>query len=178
MNRVGLIGLVRIELPARTVRLCDGGFILWGAEVFKSADAVFGTVASLEALGEGVGDEVPALELAFLPPAASTPADLSQPGFQRSRVLFAIAEYDVDTGLMVGTPDVMFDGQIDRTQLTVGRQRELAVTVVSTAERLFDLNIGNSLSSTFHKSVWPGELGHDNATGLGVQTAWGVERPL
>src|SRR3546814_8736110 len=52
--------------------------------------------------------------------------------------------------------------------LTVGASRELAVSVVSLAERLFELNIGNSLNSAWHKSVWPGELGHDNATGLSI----------
>src|SRR3546814_9368912 len=49
--------------------------------------------------------------------------------------------------------------------------------LVSLAERLFELNIGNSLNSAWHKSVWPGELGHDNATGLSIPVAWGVESP-
>src|SRR3546814_6647984 len=102
--------------------------------------------------------------MTLLPPGDSTPGDLSQPGFQTSRVRFGIGEYDVDTGELDGTPDVIFDGQLDRTMLTVGASRELAVSVVSLAERLFELNIGNSLNSAWHKSVWPGELGHDNAT--------------
>jgi hypothetical protein len=46
---------------------------------------------------------------------------------------------------------------------------------VSRLERLFSINEGNSLSPRFHKTVWPGELGEDNATGVGVAVAWGVE---
>src|SRR3546814_1850748 len=63
----------------------------------------------------------------------------------------------------------------DASQGYVGA--EVAVSVVSLAERLFELNIGNSLNSAWHKSVWPGELGHDNATGLSIPVAWGVESP-
>src|SRR3546814_15904051 len=63
----------------------------------------------------------------------------------------------------------------DASQGYVGA--EVAVSVVSLAERLFELNIGNSLNSAWHKSVWPGELGHDNATGLSIPVEWGVESP-
>ncbi len=178
MNRVGLIGLCKMELPTGDVLLCDGGFQKWGSETYRSADPVFGTISSIEALGEGVGDEVPALEMTLLPPGTSEPADLSQPGFQTSRVRFWIAEYDEDTHAIVGTPDLMFDGQLDRTQITISRgSREVAASVVSLAERLFELNIGNWLSDTWHQSVWPGELGHANATGITQQIAWGVRAP-
>ena len=72
----------------------------------------------------------------------------------------------------------MFDGQVDQTVLTVGKgTKELAVSVVSLAERLFEGNIGNTLNPTWHKSIWPGETGHDNATGLSVSVAWGTESP-
>lgn len=178
MRKVGLIGLCKIELPAATIRLTDGGFIQWGGEIYKSKDDVFGTIASIEELTEGVEAEVPALDMAMIPSGTAAAAELSQPGFQRSRVRFWLGEYDRATGLLDGTPDILFDGQIDQTSLTAGRSsRELAMTIVSSAERLFERNIGNSLSPAFHKSIWPGETGHDNATGLGSPVAWGVEAP-
>lgn len=177
MKTIALIGLMKMELPTRTVHLCDGGFIVFGGETYQSADDVFGTIASIDTLSEGVGDEVPALEVAFYPNGDATPADLSQPGFQTARTRFWIGEYDVDAGTLIGSPDLVFDGQLDRTQLRVGAQRELSASVVSLAERLFELNIGNSLNSNFHQSVWPGEKGHDNATGLSVPIAWGAAKP-
>lgn len=177
MKTIALIGLMKMELPTRTVRLCDGGFIVFDGETYQSADDVFGTIASIDTLSEGVGDEVPALEVAFYPNGDATPADLSQPGFQTARTRFWIGEYDVDAGTLIGSPDLVFDGQLDRTQLRVGAQRELSASVVSLAERLFELNIGNSLNSNFHQSVWPGEKGHDNATGLSVPIAWGAVKP-
>ncbi len=178
MRTVGLVGLCKIELPTATIRLTDGGFIQWGGELYVSKDNLFGTIASIDELSEGVEDEVPALEMSMIPSSTAAAADLSQPGFQRSRVRFWLAEFDRGTGLLDGTPDILFDGQIDQTSLRAGRDaRELAMSIVSTAERLFEQNIGNSLSPSFHKSIWPGETGHDNATGLGKPVAWGVEAP-
>jgi len=44
-------------------------------------------------------------------------------------------------------------------------------------ERLLLRNSGNSLSAAWHKSIWPGETGHDQATGLKTPVAWGVAAP-
>jgi len=173
-----LAGLLKIELPAWTVRLTDGGVLLWGAEVFRGRDAVFGSVTGVESLAEGVGDEVPALSVTLSPAADADPADLIQPGFQTARTRFWIAEWDWASGAVTGTPDLMFDGQLDQVEFALSDEaQELACSVVSSAERLFTRNRGNGLSATFHKSVWPGETGHDQATGLTVPRAWGVEAP-
>lgn len=176
---VAITGLLKIEFPTRTVRLCDGGFFTFASELYQSSDAVFGNIASLEPLSEGIGDEVPALELSLQPPSTTPAADLSQPSFQQARARFWIAEYNPATGLITGTPSLAFEGQVDQTSIRIGRgQRELSISIVSTAERLFERNIGNTLSPNHHKSVWPGELGHDNAIGLKVPTAWGVAAPV
>lgn len=177
MNQVALTGLVQIDLPERTLRYCDGGFFEFGGEAFRSSDATFGTIGSLAAMSEGVGDVVPALQMTLLPAGDAAAADLSKPGHQTSRVRFWIAEFDPETGV-IGSSEVMFDGQIDQTILTVGKgTKTLDVSVVSLAERLFEGNIGNTLNPTWHKSIWPGETGHDNATGLSKPIAWGVESP-
>lgn len=172
----GFVWLLKMELPAYTVRLCDGAFQHWGAETFKSVDETFGTMGSVQSMAEGVGAEVPALELTFLPAPAAAPGDLSQPGHQRSRVTAWLAQFDSATHAIVGTPQEIFSGFLDRTALTVGAAtRELAVSVVALIERLFNLDIGNTLSDAFHQTVWPGELGHANATGAITNIAWGAE---
>lgn len=172
------VGLLKIELPTRTVRLCDGGLFVWGAETYRAKDDVFGTIASIAPLSEGTGDEVPALELTLAPPSESAPFDLVQPEFQNSRLRLWLAQFNPNTGAISGTPQTLFDGQVDQTSLSVGRGRkELQISVVSKLERLFQRNIGNSLNPSFHKTVWPGETGEDNATGLSRPVAWGVEAP-
>lgn len=177
MTSIALTGLLTIELPEATLRFCDGGFIEYGGETYRSSDDTFGTIGGVQPLSEGVGDSVPALSVTLLPPDASAVADLAKPGHQTAQVQFVLAEYDVDAGTITSS-DVLFTGQIDQSVLTVGKgKRELAMSVVSLAERLFEGNTGNSLNPTWHKSVWSGETGHDNATGLAVPVAWGVERP-
>lgn len=175
MARTAIAGLCRIEFPTRTVLLAEGGVIRWGADIFREKDAVFGSIMAVENLSEGLGKEVPALVLTLTPPAASAPSDLSQPGFQTSPVRFWLARFDVATGEVTGTPDLQFAGQVDQTDFSL--RRELTVTVVSEAERLFEMNKGSPLSPVFHKDLFPGETGHDNATGLSRPVAWGTESP-
>lgn len=177
MDRIWLSGLMEMQLrDGRTIRLSDGGFVSIDGEVYRSSDDAFGAIGSMEAFSEGVGDSVPAFKLTFLPQSTAAASDISAPGMQGSITRFFIVEVDADTGLVIGDPDLMFDGQIDQTLLRIGRsKRELDIDFVSTAERLFSINEGNSLNPRFHKVVNPGELGEDNATGLGVSVAWGVE---
>lgn len=175
MNQIALTGLVKIELPGRTLRFCDGGFFTYESETYRSRDAVFGTIGALQTMSESVGDVVPAITLTILPPSVTAPAEISQPGNQTSPVKFIIGEFDPETNV-ISTGDIEFYGQIDQTVLNRSATRyDLSVVVVSLAERLFERNIGNTMNPTWHKSVWPGELGQDNATGLTTPVAWGVE---
>ena len=178
MDTVTLTGLVEITLPTTTLRYCDGGIVTWGSDAYTSKDATFGSIGSLDPLTEGVGDEVPALKMVFLPNSTAAAAELAQPGWQASPMRFWIAEVNQTTGVVTGTPELMFHGQLDTADLISGRSsRELHFDIVSTAERLFELNIGNTLSPRFHKSVWPGETGEDAAIGIGLTVAWGIESP-
>jgi len=175
MSRIALTGLVKIELPDRTLRFCDGGFFTYESETYRSKDAVFGTIGALQTMAESVGDIVPAITMTLLPPSVTAPTAISQPGNQTAPAKFIIAEYDAETGL-ISTGDVEFYGQIDQTVLKrSATEYSLTVSIVSLAERLFERNIGNSMNPNWHKSVWPGELGQDNATGLTGAVAWGVE---
>jgi hypothetical protein len=178
MNRVMLTGLVEIVLPSRTIRLCDGGFVIWGENTFSSSDDEFGTLGGFEALSEGVGDEAPAGTLTMLPASTAAAAVLSQPGYQGSPVRLWIAEVDEETGHVVETPDQQGDWQLDRTTLRIGRgTRALEMGCVTRAQRLLARNEGNVLSSAFHSRIFPGERGHDNAVGLQANFAWGVASP-
>jgi hypothetical protein len=176
MQRTRLTGLLKLDLrDGRTIRLCDGGWTPWGAEKFIARDPTFGIIGALETFEEGVGDEVPAFSLTFLPASTAAAIDLAAPGMQGSRLRMWIAELDDLTGQIIGTPDQQFDGQLDQVRLVTGlRKRELPMTFVPRGERFFNSNDGNTLSSAFHKSVYPGELGEDNATDS-VSVAWGTE---
>ena len=171
--------LLQIDLPTGSiVRLCDGGVIFWGSAVFRGRDPVWGCVVNAEKLTEGVGNAVPAFSLTMAPDDTATPGDLMQPGFQLAQVRYWVADWNYDTCAVVGTPTLMFDGRLDQVELRRAKDsRELEMSVVSAAERLFAARSGNGLSPTYQKSVWPGDTGQDGATGLSVARSWGTEAP-
>ena len=172
----GLMEIVWRDGP--TSRWCDGGIVTWGGDVFRSIDDDFGTVGSIEQIAEAEGQAVPDLKFTLLVPTITAVADLVQPGYQGSSVKLWLADVDDTTGEVDGTPDLMFLGQVDTMEIeSATGLRRVTVTAVPLAERLFSINTGNRLNPMFHKRSWPGELGEDNATGLGVTVAWGVASP-
>ncbi len=178
IDRILLAGLMKAELPGHTILLCDGGTVEWEGDVYTSIDDTFGTIAGFDAPEEGVGDVIPAGTLTMLPNGSVTAIALSRPEFMGSRIRFWIAEIDQMTGAVIGDPDLQADWQMDRTTMRGQRgKRELDVDMVSRAQRLLAKVEGNVLSSAFHSSIFPGERGFDNATGLPVNFAWGVASP-
>lgn len=178
MRRYAFIWLVEIVLGRHTMRLTDGGFVRWAGQVFRARDPLFGVIGAVGSLSEGVGEDVPVLDMTLMPPSTTAPGFLSQPGDQAAPARFWLGEIDVDAGTLIGEPELQFEGEIDQTSIEFGAEsRTLSPTIVSAAARLLERSIGNTLSSSFHKSIWPGETGHDQATGIGRIVAWGVEAP-
>lgn len=175
---VGITGLLNIELPGHTARLTDGGTTVFGSEIYTAYDNVLGSLAAVDTIAEGIGDEIPALDLTFAPPSSEAVSALSSGAIQRSRVRLWLAEYDTATGEIVGTPDLRFIGFVDQPQISFAYgQLALQITAVPELEAMFYKDTGNGLSISFHKMMYPGELGHDNASGLSLPVAWGVESP-
>jgi hypothetical protein len=176
-DAITIAGLVKIELPIRTLYLSDGGQVKWGAETYQESDADFGSIYAFEPQREGFGDMAPGSVLTFVPADGAAAATLSQPTYQNSRMRLWLAEVDA-TGNVTGTPELIEDMLLDSTVLRVNRgERILDLGMISRAEKLFLANEGNGCTARFHKSVWPGELGLDNANGAQVTVAWGVESP-
>lgn len=170
-----IVGLLKIELPGRTVRLCDGAFCDFAGERYTARDDVFGAIGSIEPIGEGVGDEAPGGMISFLPATGASPAALSSAGHQNARIRGWLGEID---GKTVTTARPLFDGLVDTTELKVGMKTlALDLTFMARAEKLFALSEGNTLSPRFHQSIWPGELGLDNANGAQISVAWGTDSP-
>lgn len=175
---IGLTGLLRVDLPGGPALLCDGAFFDFGGERYLARDPVLGTIASVNDLTEGQGNEIPALDIMFNPPGPIAIGTLSQAAIQRRSIKLWLAEYDPATGLIVGTPELRFNGFVDQPAIR-DNANEYSVSIVAVpwAEYFFDRDDGNTLSSSFHKSIWAGETGHDEANGLGVGVAWGTESP-
>ncbi|MES2902832.1 MAG: hypothetical protein V4696_01480 [Pseudomonadota bacterium] len=177
--RVMISGLMELETLTGTLRLCDGGFLDWpGRGKFVSFDPDFGTIGSLDAPAEQIGDESAGGRLTINVPSVEGAIDLAQAEMQGKPLRFWLAEVDADTGLMIGTPEKMFEGQVDTVSISLGQNdRTVVIEYVDAAERLFAIREGNVLTSRFHQTAWPGELGFDHCTGVGLQVPWGVSGP-
>lgn len=174
----GFIGLLQVELDTHTAYLTDAGFITFNGNVFSETDSVLGSVASIDGMEEGASGSIPALDLSFNIPNAVSITTLTKGSLQRQSVKLWTADYDPATNSIVGTPRLEFNGQLDQPVARYGRgEFALDLSVVSKVEWFFNRDTGNGLSPAFHKSLYAGEEGHDNATGLDIKVAWGVSGP-
>jgi len=175
---IGLTALLKVELPDHTSLISDGGVTVFNSETYRPEDEVLGSMASIELMSEGTSQQIPALDINFAAPGVGAIAALSNGAIQQSPVRLWIAEYDLETGEVVGDPELRFIGIVDQPRIAASfRELTISITVVPEMEYLFSRPTGNELSASFHKSLYPGETGHDNATGLSIPTAWGVASP-
>lgn len=171
---ITLVSFLKIELPGRDVRLCDGGFIYFDGEKYDAIDDDLGTAVASAGFASGAGDQMPSGMIAFLPASTAAAADLSAPAMQFSRVRLWCGPVGAD-GKTVAAAQLLFDGLIDTTELVAERgTRTLEIGVISRGQRLLSRNRGNTCTPRFHQSIWPGEKGFDNA-GFTGQVAWGAE---
>jgi hypothetical protein len=177
VDRITLCGLIKVEFPTYTVLISDGGFVEYNGDTYESADAEFGVISGFEVSGTGP-DQAPGGKITFLTPSADAAAQLVSPGFQTSKLSIWLAEVNEATATVIGTPTILTLAQLDRGVVSeTMRSREVALEFVSLGERLMTINEGNSLNGTFHKRIFPSELGLDNAIGMSVTVAWGAEAP-
>ncbi|AYJ87674.1 hypothetical protein D3Y57_19265 [Sphingomonas paeninsulae] len=175
-NPTTLFGALQIDLKSgQTVRVLDGcASLTFNGGTFTGLDPLFGTIAAIDTIEDGFGDEAPALSFNFIPASGASIAALAVPANQGSRVRVWLGALDTSYNV-VADPILLFDGELDQITPTVGKdKRELDVDAVSGMERFFDNQEGVRLSPTFHKSLWPGETGLDNITGLENKVFWGV----
>jgi hypothetical protein len=171
----GLTWLLRIDV-AGGIFLNDGGITSWGGNTYRSSHPVIGSVAQFSEVSEGIGDELAELELVFSPPSNAALTPLQAGAFQRSLVRLWLAEYSVETGAVVGDPELRFIGNMDRVRQQYAlRQLSIVLSCVSQTELMFYSDDGNGMSDSTQRGYYPGDTGHAQATGLVIPVTWGVE---
>lgn len=177
-------GAVRIDLPGYILRLLDGaGFATFadgseGGGTYLGRDPVYGVLAAIDEISDGIGDEAPALGLTLHPASDAAAADLAAPSMQGSPVSIFIGAIDRGTGLVMPDPELVFVGELDVPILRSGRgARSLELELVSTFERFFADDEGARLADGFHQALWPGEQGLAFVTGVEKTVYWGMDAP-
>lgn len=175
-SRVPVFGAIALDAPGRDVRVIAGSIemTVFGEE-YSGGDAVFGTIAAVDAPADGVGEEAPSLTLTMLPPDGVALDEVASPELQGSRVRLIFGPYDLATGVPVPDPIVLFDGEIEVPTIKWRqRGRELSFRVGSVFSRFFEVEEGIRLSDSWLQSVHPGALGLEFATGVAEPVPWGT----
>lgn len=173
-----VFGAVKIELPDATICLVDGGIVTFGGDTYVSKNDTFGALAAVDRIRDGVGDEAPALSITLLPAGDAEAAALSSPTYQGSPVTLYLGAVDPETGAVIADPLEVFYGELDQPTLTVDQGvRELEYQSTSAHERFFSGDEGIRLSDSHHQSIWPGETGLANVTGIQRTIYWGIDKP-
>jgi hypothetical protein len=174
-----MFGAVSIELPDYQINLLDGAAHLsFDGRDYAGRDPLFGTLAAMSDLTDGMGNEAPRLSITFNPADDSAAAELASPDFQGSLVQIHFGAVVRSTGAVVPDPHLIFVGELDVPILDAGESgRTLEYEVASIFERFFTDDEGARLSDGFHKSIWPGEKGFEFQTGVPQGVYWGVEAP-
>ena len=164
----------QLDLPGHTARLLEAsGKVTWAQGTFTGEDTLLGTIAAIDAIVDGIGDQAPQLTLKFNPANDADAVEVCSPNMQGSRMRIWLGALDVNGGV-VPDPFLMFDGELDQPTLAIDMgTRELTYECVSSFEKLFMNDEGNRLNPAHHKEVWPGETGLDFVTGVSRQVIWG-----
>ena len=171
----GVTKLVRLDLPSGSVFLSDGGVTVFDGNTYRPSDATIGSIRQYGETAFGFSNTLPEWEFMLAPPSNAALTPLQAGAFVRSAVRYWVAEFDADTGAIVGTPHLEFSGRMNTLRQNFAlRDLSIVVSCVPETEALLFSDYGNGLSGPFHKSIYADETGHDQATGLVKQVTWGA----
>lgn len=171
--------LVEIELPEATLRLTNGGFVIWGSNAFISADAAYGSLDSVDTVSDGTEAQTSAARVVLLPYEDAALATLAHPDAQRSPIRIWQGAVNQSTGALIGEPEPLFIGILDYVTVSVSEDsREAIIEAITEASLQTETNAERRLNHAFHQSCWPGELGLAYVTGIERRKVyWRVESP-
>ncbi len=171
--------LVEIELPETTIRLTNGGFVIWGGNAFISADPAYGALSSASGVADGIESQATAFQVTLLPYSDEAAATLAHPDAQRSPVRVWQGAVNSSTGALIGEPELLFEGILDYAAPTFGTDtREMILECITQSSLQTETNAERRLNHAFHQSCWPGELGLAYVTGIERRKVyWRVESP-
>ena len=170
--------LIRIDMPAAAVCLTDGGFAIHdagggdGPEAYYGRHPIYGVLSSVSSIKDGAETQTTRIDLVLQPPSDVAVAALANPSTQGVRVQWWEGVVDPETGLLIGQPELKFDGEIDKPRFQVADDWSLTLECGTQAERQLEQNADWRLNDAFHRRIWPGEAGLSNVSRVTRKTEW------
>jgi|GEM_PF-576288 len=169
--------LVRMELRSGVVRLTDGGFAVYGGELYLAAHPGIGSLDTIGQLTEGGSGTTTRSELMINAESDVAVAALADPLNQTGLVQWWEGSIDPATGLLIGQPLLKFQGQYDKARFSVDESSWSVVIECGTESELQLIpNTDWRANDAMHRKIW-GELGHANVSRLTDADYWRTEAP-
>lgn len=169
-----LVHLVTVTLADATVRWLDAGgsgFVVWGANTYKAEDATYGALGAIGAIEDGADGQATVCDLTILCDGTAM-ALWIDPEEQGAPVTIHLGAVAPSTGLLIGEPELLFRGELDQPRISSGQGQSLVFDCITEEARMLEPNEEQRLTSSFHESVWPGELGYAFVTDLLQKVFW------
>jgi len=168
--------LVTITLSSATIRLTDGGFVVWSSQTYDVEDATYGSLGGVEAIEDGADSQATVCALTLLCDEAAM-ALLIEPEVQGSLVTVHLGAVNRSTGALIGAPDLLFRGELDQPRIAAGPSLSLAYDCITEEARMLEPNEEQRLTSSFHRQVWPLEEGYDFVIDIEERVYWRADDP-
>jgi hypothetical protein len=181
-GRATLTGLFEKGLPSGTRRLLVGSTeVTWSGHQWVGYDPTIGAIDAPDDIREDMGGEAPNTSVGIRIAPGADRDDIAGPQVQlsTSKCWLAALELDINDHVqVVPDPELLFDGFIDQATIDLASKRDdLEYTVISAFDYFFEDSEGQRLNGQFHQSVWTGEKGLDNVTGVTKKIYWGAYGP-
>ncbi len=170
--------LVRLDMPGGAICLTDGGFVVFdagegeGPEPYVAHHPVYGSLDTIGNAKDGAEAQTTRIDIGILPASDTAAAALGSPNVQGVRVQWWEGAVDPSAGLLIGAPELKFDGEIDKPRFQVGDSWLLVLECGTQAERQLEPNADWRLNNAFHQLIWPGELGLAFVDGVTRKKEW------
>lgn len=174
-----LVHLVEIQFDDRTVRLTDGGAVMWGGNLFSPEDSELGVINGFSEFSETEGTESPRLEVYFEYRTNAALERLASPLSQGRLFSIWAAAVSRDTGEIIGVPELLFSGMIDDADLRHATNNRLLTVYLATEwELLFDNDEGARWNDDFWTHVYgPNARAFYAVTDVQRKLFWGYKGP-
>jgi hypothetical protein len=159
-----------------TIRLVSGGLVTIDGNAYAAEDSTYGTLGSVETIGDGADGQATRATITLLPPSAAAIAAIAAATAQGSPVYVYQGAVNPSTGVLIGV-ETLFRGELDFGRLQVGSAYSLIMECGTEEGRLLEENAERKLSDSFHQAVWPGELGLEFVTTVARKIYWRANDP-
>lgn len=181
-GRATLTAFFEFDFPSGTRRLMLGSSeVAWNGHTWLGYDPTFGSVAANDDIAEDMTGVAPNSSIDIHIAPTATIADIAGPAVQLSSFKIWLAALELDSSshlAVIPDPELVFDGFVDQATINIDKNRyDVEYTIISAFDYFFEDTEDQRLNGQFHQSIWPGELGLNNVTGVAKKIYWGTLGP-